>query len=265
MKALLAIAAALLVGAFAGLAYILSGTSTPTVAKHHLPPQDQRAVAEVATHSRGALVELYARWAGQPDKLEARKRALDMLLGDPDPHAALRELLRALAADDTPLDEDPLVAYAANRMKRLWEQDATYRYGRDLMLVQTADKPRVALAHSLVLFVASQPAERDVEGQTRAWLTNDLVDAYYQSTPPARARLVGDIDRLGAADAAKLLDGKTVAELDRVQDQIREIRTTVIDVRARAHDPALADLEEEIERLGTADTDHIENELTQQQ
>ena len=245
MKAVV-IAGALAVLA-ASIAVLVLIRSDDTVAR---APQDPAATAKVATlGSPHAMVRQYQDWAGQGDKLDAREKILDALLATGDARRGLKLALEAINGDDTAIDDDPMIDVAADKLRRLWQQSEIYRYGRDLMLVQPADKGRVVLAQSLVAHMQTVPESEDHEAQAHAWLTNDLVDAYYQSGKQARARLVASARALGAEDAAKLMSGAKVSDLEIVDDRAHQTQRTILDLRARASDPALRDVQEELRKL----------------
>jgi len=213
-------------------------------------PQDVAATAKVATlGSPHAMVRQYQDWAGQGDKLDAREKILDALLATNDAQRGLKLALEAINGDPTAIDDDPMLDIAADKLRRLWSEPAIYRYGRDLMLVQPADKGRVVLAQSLVAHLRTVPESEDHEAQAHAWLTNDLVDAYYQSGTQARARLVASARALGAEDAAKLMTGAKVSDLEVVDDRAHETQRTILDLRARASDPALRDVQDKLRSL----------------
>jgi hypothetical protein len=236
------------------LAVLAASVVVLVMIRHDEPParapQDTAATAKVATlGSPHAMVRQYQDWAGLPDKLDARDKILDALLATGDAHRGLKLALEAINGDPTEIDDDPMLDVAADKLRRLWDKPEIYRYGRDLMLVQPADKGRVVLAQSLVAHMRSVPDSEDHEAQAHAWLTNDLVDAYYQSGAQARARIVGSARALGADDAAKLMTGAKVSDLDIVDDRAHETQRTILDLRARASDPALRDVQEELRKL----------------
>jgi len=213
-------------------------------------PQDVAATAKVATlGSPHAMVRQYQDWAGQGDKLDAREKILDALLATNDAQRGLKLALEAINGDPTAIDDDPMLDIAADKLRRLWSEPAIYRYGRDLMLVQPADKGRVVLAQSLVAHLRTVPESEDHEAQAHAWLTNDLVDAYYQSGTQARARLVASARALGAEYAAKLMTGAKVSDLEVVDDRAHETQRTILDLRARASDPVLRDVQDQLRSL----------------
>jgi len=238
-----------------GLAVALAATLVLLSIRASAPaarvPQDPAATQEVAraAASPRALIRLYREWAGHDDKLDARERILDALLAADEPRRGLKLALEALNGDPTALDDDPMIDGAAARMARLWDKPELYRYGRDLMLVQTADKGRVVLAESLVAHMRGVPESQDHEGQARAWLTNDLVDVFYQSGKPARPRILDSARALGADDAVALMSGAGANELAVAQDRAHQTEVEIQEVRARASDPALRGVQDEIRRL----------------
>lgn len=216
-------------------------------------PQDHKAGAEVSqlaartdsAQGRMALVQRYGEWAADGDKLAAREKIIDALLAVGDRRQGLKAVLQALALDPSPIADDPMVGYAASRMATLWTDPTLYRYGRDMMLVQTTDKTRVALLTSLVPHTARLTDEQDPDRQTRAWMTNDLVDLYAQSGDEAKPFIMNGAKQLGGEDVALALAnraGGNAADYEVVQfhaDQTEAAMREVHDQLVDQHDPSM--------------------------
>jgi len=228
--------------------------------------QDRDAAAQVdallaRADSTTQLLALYHRWAGSDDKLGARERILDALLSGADRRRGLRATLLALALDPSALDDDPMIDYAARRMRSLWSTPELYDYARDLMLVQPTDKTRVALAESLVQHTTSLPKSNDLDGQKRAWLSNDLVDVYYQSGNEARLRIARAAQQVAGDDLAKALGGVPAGDYAIVRQQAHDINAKLDELRARQSDPALIEVREQMRQLGTVDQSKVLDDM----
>jgi hypothetical protein len=157
--------------------------------------------------SERELVELYRLWAGQDDKVWARRQIIDTLLALDDKKRGLKLVLEAIASDETtPAGEDEMLAYAADKLGAYWTDEKLYDYGRDLMLVQNEEKPRAVLARSLVDYTSQLDETADPEYQKRTSLASDMVDVYYQTKDDgSREHMLKGIDDLGGRDMAKFM------------------------------------------------------------
>jgi hypothetical protein len=222
------------------VAFAMSGSGSATPSRGPQDPTAQREVGQLAgktdDSSRMALVQRYGEWAGAADKLTAREKILDALLATGD-RKGLKSALRAIALDPSPIEDDPMVAYAAGRMQALWKNPELYRYGRDLLLVQSADKTRVALLTSLVPYAASLPAAVDPDRQIKTWMANDLVDLYHQSGDEAKPFIIAGVEQLGAKDVALALVGGNMPhdyaavqhQADQTEAAMRQMHDQLVD------------------------------------
>jgi len=211
-------------------------------------PAAEARVAELAAQgnvlSEHELVELYHLWAGQDDKVWARREIIDALLAMPDKKRGLKRVLEALAGDTTPSDDDEMLAYASEKLGALWTDDKLYGYGRDLMMVQADEKPRAVLTRSLVDYTSRLDEKADPEYQKRTSLASDMVDVYYQSKDEgSREQMLKGIDDLGGRDMAKFMRDPTIDPKELASVRLH-IDTT---------EQAIADLDDEFD--GEADQD----------
>ena len=215
-------------------------------------PHDPDAEARVAELratggivSDRQLVELYRLWAGQDDKVWARRGIIDALLALDDKKRGMKLVLEALASDEvTPTGDDEMIAYAADKLTAYWSDQKLYDYGRDLLLVQREEKPRATLARSLVDYTSRLDEVADPEYQKRTALATDMVDVYYQSKDESsRAHMLKGIDDLGGRDMAKYMRNPDIdpKELGSVQ------------LHVDATEQAVADLDDQF--AGEADDD----------
>jgi len=106
---------------------------------------------------------------------------------------------------------------------------------------------------SLVQHTTSLPKRDDPDSQKRAWMSNDLVDVYYQSGNEARVRLVRAAQQVGGDDLAKVLGGVQPGEYAIVQRQAHDTNAKLDELRARQSDPALIEVRDQMRELGNVD------------
>jgi hypothetical protein len=236
-----------------GIVLAVMASSDPAGGPRVRGRQDPRARAEVGelaartddAAGRMALVQRYGEWAADGDKLAAREQIIDALLAAGDRRQGLRSALDALALDASPIADDPMVGYLASHLAPLWTDPMLYRYGRDLLLVQAADKTRVALATSLAPYTAHLTDAQDPDRQARAWMTNDLVDVYAQSGEEARPFIMAAVTQVGGGDVALALANKAGGDATQygvVQIQAEQTEAAmrqVHDQLVEQHDPTL--------------------------
>lgn len=213
----------------------------------HDPDAEQR-VAELAAKtdalSQRELVELYGLWAGQDDKVWARRQIVDGLLAMGDRKRALKLLLDALGEDATAVADDEMLDYAADKLHAYWSDPALYDYGRDLLLVQGEEKPRAMLARSLVDYTARLDENADPEYQKRTGLASDMVDVYYATKDDAsREHMLTGLDELGASDMSKFMRNPNMDP--------KELASVKLHIDATEN--AIADLDDEF--AGESDQD----------
>jgi hypothetical protein len=239
----------------------------------HDPDAEQR-VAEIAATpgivSERELVDLYALWAGQDDKVWARRKIVDALLALADHRRALNLLLEAVASDETPTAKDEMIEYAADRLQAYWSDPKTYGYGRDLMLVQQAEKPRALLARSLVDYTARLDAAADPEYQKRTSLASDMVDVFYQTKDEdSRKHMLAGLDELGASDMSKLmrspdLDPKELASVRLHIDTTEQAIADMDDELADEQDADWSGVLTPLRELAGLDREDLEDVLVNQ-
>lgn len=240
----------------------------------HDPDAEQRVADLAATPgvvSERELVELYQLWAGQDDKIWARRKIVDALLALADHRRGLKLLVEAVGSDESPTANDEMIDYAAERLQAYWSDPKLYGYGRDLMLVQQSEKPRAMLARSLVDFTSRLDETADPEYQKRTTLASDLVDVFYQSKDDeSRAHMLEGLDDLGAKDMSKLmrspdLDPKELAsvrlQIDTTERTIADLDDTLADEQDADWSGMLTPLRE----LAGLDRDELEGVLSAQQ
>ena len=251
-------------------------TETQTAPRREVPhdPDAEGRVAELAGKpgivSERELVELYRLWAGQDDKVWARRQIIDALLALDDKKRGLKLVLEALASDATPIDDDELLAYAADKLGAFWSDDKLYGYGRDLMLVQSEEKPRAVLARSLVDYTARLDETRDPEYQKRTSLASDMVDVYYQTEDEgSRQHMLKGIDDLGGRDMAKFMrdpnmDPKELASVRLHIDTTEQALADLDDEFAGAPDQDWDGMLGPLRELAGLDREELEDRLAKQ-
>jgi hypothetical protein len=167
-----------------------------------------RAVLELARkkddpRSADELVALYAKLAGDPTALTARRLVLNVLLAEPAMGLRLKRLLEAVSLDPTPPPEDPLWPDVVAGISEQWS-NAVFAKGRDLMLMETRPRARRALIASFVELTKSGRADELDTEQAQALLT-DLIDMHARAEAEQRPQIEEAVRRLGGNDPADLL------------------------------------------------------------
>lgn len=220
--------------------------------------------------SERELVDLYTLWSGQEDKVWARRKIVDALLALADHRRGLNLLVEAIGSDETPTSSDEMIDYAAERLQAYWSEPKTYNYGRDLMLVQQAEKPRALLARSLVDYTSRLDETSDPEYQKRTTLASDMVDVYFQSKDEgSREQMLAGLDDLGASDMSKLMRSPDLdpKELASVRLQIDATEKTIADLDDTLADEDDADwsgMLSPLRELAGLDRDELEGALSAQ-
>jgi len=234
--------------------------------------QVDELVAEGGIVGERRMIELYRRWAGQDDKVWARRKIIDALLAHADKKRGMKLLLEAVAGDETPVKDDEVLAYAAEQLQAYWTDPAMYGYGRDMLLVQRDEKPRALLAESLVDYTAKLDESADPEYQLRTGLASDMVDVFYAAKDEgSREHMLAGLDQLGGSDMAKLMrspDLADVGELSTARLRVDATQQALADM-----DEALADEDDAdwsgmlgpLRELAGLDRDELEERLAQQQ
>jgi hypothetical protein len=249
---------------------------TPT-ARLRDAPHDVDAEARVSdlagkagVVSERELVELYELWAGQPDKVWARRQIIDTLLALDDKKRGMKLVLEAVASDTTATADDDMLAYAAEKLGAYWTDDKLYDYGRDLLLVQSEEKPRVVLARSLVDHTSRLPESADPEYQKRTTLASDMVDVFYQTKDEgSREHMLKGLDDLGGRDMAKFmrdpnLDPKELASVRLHVDATERAIADLDDEFAGESDQDWDGMLGPIRELAGLDREQLEERLAQQ-
>lgn len=210
------------------------------------------------------LAELFEQWAGDEDKVWARRAIVDALLEGGSPQAGLKALLSAI--DKAPLQgpDDPLYQYATEKLQELWAAPALFDHGRNRLLTARTDSSRALLGRSLAEHAMTSSEEGgfvDPSGQRRAWLASDIVDAHSMTREPwARTELREGVRLTLGEDVAKVLDdplGVRPEQLERLTEQLEGMREGAADVGADAQDAALLD------RVQDMDLDELVEEAEQ--
>jgi hypothetical protein len=166
-----------------------------------------RQVLEVARHrsatSQKKLLELYTRWAGDPNATEARRYVLNAMFGDPSRASRLERVLEAVSVDPTPPERDPLWPEIVERLSEQWEPEV-FNKGRDLMLMEKRARPRRALIESWTEFAHSDRYEQMTPEQ-RQGLINDFIDLYPTVDAAEKPKIESAMREIAGDDTADLL------------------------------------------------------------
>jgi hypothetical protein len=164
------------------------------------------------------LVALYGRLAGDPSAVGVRASVLNAVFNEPALALRLKRVLETIDADPTPAAQDPLWPELAHRLSEQWSGD-TFSKGRDLMLMETRERPRRALIDSFTELALSERAA-DLQAEEAQALLTDLIDIHAQAAPEQRPRIQEAVRKLGGNDAAELLAGRGLRGDEKLELQL---------------------------------------------
>jgi hypothetical protein len=152
------------------------------------------------------LIAAYDAWVSRADALEARRAIIKTLLGHPSLQVRLEALLRAVDADQTPREADPLWRDLVRAVAAGWDAD-NFKYGRDLVQIETRPKPRDLVLESL----AALQVERLAPAQ-RPLLASDFIDLYASLKPDQKPAVDRALHALAGSDVVEILAGRGLRE-----------------------------------------------------
>jgi hypothetical protein len=152
------------------------------------------------------LIQAYALWVSRADALEARRAIVRTLLGHPSLQVRLEALLRAVEADQTPKEQDPLWRDLVREVAALWDAES-FRYGRDLVQIETRPKPKDLVLESLAAVDPNRLA-RD----QRPLLASDFIDMYASLKPDQKPAVNQALHALAGNDVVEILAGRGLGE-----------------------------------------------------
>jgi hypothetical protein len=143
---------------------------------------------------------------------------LNAVFNEPALALRLKRVLETIDADPTPAAQDPLWPELAHRLSEQWSGD-TFSKGRDLMLMETRERPRRALIDSFTELALSERAA-DLQAEEAQALLTDLIDIHAQAAPEQRPRIQEAVRKLGGNDAAELLAGRGLRGDEKLELQL---------------------------------------------
>ena len=158
------------------------------------------------------LVEIYTRLAKDKSAAGVRALALNGLFSEESRPLRLKGVLEAVAADETPVREDPLWSKVVHKLSEEWKPEV-FDKGRDLMLAEQRPRAKRALIDSFVEFVRNGQAGSLTPEQTNALLT-DLIDMHGTADAEQRPGIQSAVRTIGGNDPADLLAGKSPESLE---------------------------------------------------
>jgi len=175
------------------------------------------AAREPGVEANRRLVELYAKWANDPNAVHARRSALTLLFAEESLPLRLKGVLEAVAADSTPPDEDPLWQDIVNKLAEQWTPE-TFDKARDLMLMEERDRVRRALAESFTELTDSDRFASLTPEQRQA-LINDLIDVYPSVDAREKKRIESTLRKIAGNDVADVLAGRGIKDGHKLEIQ----------------------------------------------
>lgn len=151
------------------------------------------------------LVALYGRLAGDSSAVAARAAVLNVAFSEPALGLRLKHVLEVVDTDPTPPSQDPLWPELVSRLADQWSGSALTK-GRDLMLMETRQRPQRALVDSFIELVRSERRTELLPEASQALLT-DLIDMHARVSAEQRPRIEEAVRKLGGNDPADLLAG----------------------------------------------------------
>jgi hypothetical protein len=152
------------------------------------------------------LITAYDAWASRADALAARRAIIKTLLGHPSLPVRLEALLRAVEGDQTPREADPLWRELVREVAAQWDAD-TFKYGRDLVQIETRPKPKDLLLESLAALAPEKlaPAQKPL-------LASDFIDVYRSLKPDQKPAVDRALHALAGSDVVEILAGRGLGE-----------------------------------------------------
>jgi hypothetical protein len=177
------------------------------------------------TTTIGELINAYAAWASRGDALEARRLIAKQFLDDPNPKVGFEALLRAVALDTTPRNQDPLWRDLVEGVARQWNP-VTFAWGRDLVHVEGSPKARDLLLESLADVTPGKLTQ-----EQQSLLVNDLIDLYPDASPDQRPALDRALSAMAGPDVVQILHGQGIkqgsaplASIQRIEQEVEASR-----------------------------------------
>jgi hypothetical protein len=152
------------------------------------------------------LIAAYDAWVSRADALEARRTIVKTLLGHPNLQVRLEALLRAVEGDQTPREADPLWRDLVREVAAGWDAE-TFKYGRDLVQIETRPKPKDLVLESL----AALQIDRLAPDQ-RPLLASDFIDLYATLKPDQKPAVDRALHGLAGSDVVEILAGRGLRE-----------------------------------------------------
>jgi hypothetical protein len=199
-----------------------------------------QAMDLVRTPQTDRLVEAYADWATDRTAVEARRLLLNALLAPEAPGLKLSNVLSALDADSTPVEDDPLWSYAVDKIAGVWH-GKTLTQGLDLMVAEPRERARRAVISSFAALVNSGRIG-ELDGNQRQTLTDHFIDGFRQLPSGQKSEVEQAIRKLAGNDAADILLGKGMGDGYELEHE-REYKKSLKDAQqalAPTRDPSTA-------------------------
>ena len=187
-------------------------TAGPVKQRYKPVPGLQMSTAEVAESvdellregSGRAWQKLAALYKGADET--TKRRILESAAKQDELKRALGYVLATVGDDLVPLEEDRMIAEAAQLLRQRWVEPKDLERGRELMLMQKTEKRQWVLAKAMIDFAASRSASSEFE-TAKLRFTASLVDFHAAASSDfLRAEIAAGVRKLGNSDLARLLE-----------------------------------------------------------
>jgi hypothetical protein len=156
------------------------------------------------TTTLSELVNAYAAWASRGDALEARRAIVKQLLGSSNNRIGMEALLKAVALDGTPRQQDPMWRELVDAVGRQWDP-VTIAWGRDVVHTEANAKTKDLLMESL-----ASAAPQKIGAQQQNLLVTDLIDLYPSAAPDQKAVFDKALTAMAGPDVVEILKGRGI-------------------------------------------------------
>ncbi len=176
------------------------------------------------------LARSYASWVGNKEALEARQEILKIFGSAADSSRALILVVRTVASDPTPPEQDPMWSSAADQLVLLWKDSQLLQAGRDLMFAARNGKAQRLLASSLLQFGLRADSD-ELPDSLRTALAADFIDLYFlTSDEELKLEIHDHIGALAGEELAAALGSQdSLPEISEAENTSRAVAEIVED------------------------------------
>jgi hypothetical protein len=164
-------------------------------------------------------VEAYRDWASEPHALGARKLILATFFSERNVPTKLSNVLEAVQADSTPVEQDPLWGYVVEQLSAVWEGETASK-GMDLMFAEQRPRAKRALIASFAHLATTQKERLDEQQHQK--LTEYFIDMHRSVEPEQQQEVDRALRTLAGNDVVDILNGNGLGAGDQKLESERE-------------------------------------------